>query len=73
MAAMSDIIFDVCEDETVGGYIASARGYEIHTQGECLEELRRHATEAVDCYFDSGMHAPRMIRLLGEFDGFVAR
>jgi hypothetical protein len=34
---MSEIIFEVHEDEVDGGYTASALGYGIHTQGETLE------------------------------------
>ena len=37
---MSEIIFEVREDEADGGYTATALGYGIHTQGETLEELR---------------------------------
>jgi hypothetical protein len=35
---MSEIIFEVIEDEMDGGYSASALGYGIHTDGENLEE-----------------------------------
>ncbi len=48
--AISEIIFEVSEDETDGGYSASALGYSIHTDGETVEELRRNVKEAVDCY-----------------------
>ena len=40
---MSEIIFEVREDEADGGYTATALGYGIHTQGETLEELRKIA------------------------------
>ena len=46
---MSEIIFEVTEDEMDGGYSASALGYGIHTQGESLEDIRRNVKEAVDC------------------------
>jgi hypothetical protein len=49
---MSEIIFDVREDEANGGYTATALGYGIHTQGETLEELRAMVKDAVACYFD---------------------
>jgi predicted RNase H-like HicB family nuclease len=62
-AAMSEIIFEVCEDEADGGYTASALGYGIHTQGDTLEELRAKVKEAVSCYFDETMQAPKIIRL----------
>jgi predicted RNase H-like HicB family nuclease len=35
----------------------------IHTEGETLEELRANVREAVDCYFDDSMEAPKIIRL----------
>jgi len=57
------IIFEVTEDEVDGGYSASALGYGIHTQGECVEEVRRNVLEAVNCYFDETMDRPGLIRL----------
>ena len=39
MSTMSEIIFEVTEDEVDGGYSANALGYGIHTEGETLEEL----------------------------------
>lgn len=60
---MSEIIFEVREDEVDGGYNASSLGYGIHTQGETLQELRAMVKDAVDCYFDETMEAPRVIRL----------
>ena len=60
---MSEIIFEVSEDELDGGYSASALGFGIHTEGETLDELRRNVREAVDCYFDDSMDRPRLIRL----------
>ena len=61
--AISEIIFEVSEDETDGGYSASALGYGIHTDGETVEELRRNVKEAVECYFDDSMKRPALIRL----------
>ncbi len=60
---MSEIIFEVTEDEVDGGYSASAVGYGIHTQGDSLDEIRRNIKEAVDCYFDDKMPRPSLIRL----------
>ena len=61
---MSDeIIFEVREDELDGGYTASALGYGIHTQGDTLDELRAMVKDAVKCYFDESMPAPKIIRL----------
>ena len=59
----TEIIFEVTEDEVDGGYSASALGYGIHTQGSCVEEVRRNVLEAVDCYFDETMDRPGLIRL----------
>jgi predicted RNase H-like HicB family nuclease len=63
MSAMKEIIFEVREDEVDGGYNASALGVGIHTEGDTLEELRTNVKEAVDCYFDETMEAPKVIRL----------
>lgn len=60
---MTEIIFEVREDEVDGGYNAAALGVGIHTQGDTLAELRANVKEAVDCYFDETMEAPRVIRL----------
>jgi predicted RNase H-like HicB family nuclease len=60
-----EIIFEVREDEVDGGYVASALGHAIFTQGETLEELRTQVRDAVQCHFGDG-HAgpfPKMIRL----------
>ena len=63
MSTMSEVIFEVNEDEIDGGYSASALGYGIHTQAETIEELRRNVREAVQCYFDETMNRPGVIRL----------
>jgi len=60
---MSEIIFEVREDEVDGGYVASALGYGIHTQGDTLEELRAMVKDAVRCYFDETIESPKIIRL----------
>ena len=60
---MTEIIFEVTEDEVDGGYAASALGYGIHTEGDSLEEIRANIREAVDCYFDDTMERPKIIRL----------
>ena len=60
---MTEIIFEVTEDEVDGGYVASALGYGIHTEGDSLEEIRANVREAVDCYFDDTMERPKVIRL----------
>jgi len=70
---MSEIVFEVREDEVEGGYTASALGYGIHTQGETLEELRSMVKEAVDCYFDESIESPKVIRIHFIRDELIAR
>ncbi len=60
---LSEIIFEVTEDEVDGGYSASALGFGIHTQGDSLDDLWRNIKEAVDCYFEETMPRPKLIRL----------
>ena len=50
---MTEIIFEITEDEMDGGYSANALGYGIHTQGESVEEIRSNVKEAVDRLWDS--------------------
>jgi hypothetical protein len=70
---VSEIIFEVREDEVDGGYNAMALGYGIHTQGDSIEELRSMVKDAVSCYFDETMEAPLMIRLHFVRDEVLAR
>jgi hypothetical protein len=70
---MSEIIFEVREDEVGGGYTASALGAGIHTEADTLEALRVNVKEAVDCYFDENMAAPKIIRLHFVRDEVLAR
>jgi predicted RNase H-like HicB family nuclease len=62
---MSEIIFEVSEDQTEGGYVAAALGHAIATQGETLDELRGMVREAVQCHFGDGAAGPmpKLIRL----------
>ncbi len=73
MTPMSEIIFEISEDVPEGGYTASALGVGIHTQAETLDDLRKAVREAVDCYFDETMEAPRVIRLHFVRDEVLAR
>jgi predicted RNase H-like HicB family nuclease len=73
LSDMTEIIFEVREDEVDGGYTASALGVGIHTQGDTLDELRANVREAVDCYFDETMDAPKIIRLHFVRDEVLAR
>ena len=56
---MTEIIFEVTEDDVDGGYSASAMGYSIHTQGDTIEEIRSNVKETVDCHFDDTMPRPK--------------
>ncbi len=62
---MSEIIFEVREDEVDGGYNATALGYGIHTQGDTIEELRSMVKDAVHSHFGDGVPGPmsKIIRL----------
>jgi len=68
---MNEIIFEVREDESEGGFVARALGYSIITQAETWEELRHQVRDAVRCHFDEGQ-APRVIRLHRVFDEVLA-
>ena len=62
---MGEIIFEVQEDEVDGGYVATALGHAIATQGETVEELRKMVRDAVHCHFGDGAAGPmpKIIRL----------
>ena len=55
---MSEIIFEVREDEVDGGYVATALGHGIATQGETVGELRGMVRDAVRCHFGDGVPGP---------------
>jgi predicted RNase H-like HicB family nuclease len=62
---MREIIFEVREDETDGGYNAAALGHDIFTEGDTLAELRANVREAVQCHLGDGVPGPlpQVIRL----------
>ncbi|HPA17299.1 MAG TPA: 2-oxoisovalerate dehydrogenase [Verrucomicrobiae bacterium] len=62
---MNEIIFEVREDESEGGYVAVALGHAIATQAETIEALREMVRDAVRCHFGDGApgEMPRVIRL----------
>jgi hypothetical protein len=62
---MSEIIFEVQEDDVDGGYVATALGYGIVTEGCALEELREMVKESVHCHFRDHFlgHKLRVIQL----------
>jgi hypothetical protein len=59
---MKEIIFEVREDESDGGFVARALGQSIVTQADTWEELRSNVRDAVRCHFEEGQ-APQVIRL----------
>jgi predicted RNase H-like HicB family nuclease len=59
---MSELIF-IVEEEADGGYVASALGVSIVTQGDSLEALEANVREAVSCHFEDATDGPKMIRL----------
>jgi hypothetical protein len=63
--SVSEIIFEVRDDETDGGYVATALGHAIATQGDTVEDLRQMVRDAVRCHFGDGAAgvAPSIIRL----------
>jgi predicted RNase H-like HicB family nuclease len=62
---MSEIIFEVREDEADGGFVAIALGHAITTQGDTVEDLREMVRDAVRCHFGDGDPAlmPKIIHL----------
>lgn len=60
---MTELIFEVREDEIDGGYVASALGAGIHTEGETIDDLKRNLRDALACHFDSPADMPRIVRL----------
>jgi predicted RNase H-like HicB family nuclease len=62
---MEEIIFEVREDEVDGGFVATALGHSIATQGDTAEELREMVRDAVHCHFRDGLpgQMPKIIRL----------
>ena len=68
---MNEIIFEVREDESEGGFVARALGHSIVTQAETMEDLRANVRDAVRCHFEEGQ-SPRVIRLHRVFDELLA-
>jgi hypothetical protein len=65
ISLMDEIIFEVREDEMDGGFVATALGHAIATQGDIVEELRIMVRDAVRCHFADGAPGPmpKIIRL----------
>jgi predicted RNase H-like HicB family nuclease len=68
---MSEIVFQITEDDADGGFIASALGHSIVTEADTWEELRANVREAVLCHFEEGK-APAVIRLHRVLDELIA-
>lgn len=60
---MSEIIFEIREDDVDGGYVANALGHGIHTQAETVPALKQMIADALRCHFDSEADIPKIIRL----------
>ena len=60
---MKELIFEVREDEADGGYVASAIGEGIHTEGETLDELKTNIRDALACHYDDPANKPGIVRL----------
>jgi hypothetical protein len=60
-----EVIFEIREDETEGGFVATALGYDIFTEANSIEELRVNVRNAVQCHFGDGTFGeiPKVIRL----------
>ena len=57
-----ELIFEITEDPTQGGFVARALSQSIVTQGDTWEELKANVREATLCHFYEGK-APTLIRL----------
>jgi hypothetical protein len=69
--SLSEIIFEVREDEVDGSFVAVALGHAIATQSDSLEELREMVRSAVRCHFGDEIPGPipNIIRLHFVRDG----
>lgn len=65
---MEEIIFMVRESDE-GGYVASALGQSIVTEGESMDEIRSNVREAVMAHFDDNIR--RIIRLHTVYDEVI--
>ena len=70
---MTEIVFEVREDEVNGGFIASAQDVGIRTQAETMELVRAGVKEAANNYFDDPATGPQIIRLHYVRDEVFAR
>ena len=68
---MSEIVFQITEDDTDGGFIARALGHSVVTEADTWEQLRINVREAVLCHFEEDT-APAVIRLHRVLDELIA-
>jgi len=68
---MSEIVFQIIEDDADGGFTARALGHAIVTEADNGEQLRVNVREAVRCHFEEGK-APAVIRLHRVMDELLA-
>jgi hypothetical protein len=68
---VSEIIFEITEDQTEGGFVARALGQSIVTEGDTWDDLKANVREAVLCHFEEGK-APPVIRLHRVVDEILA-
>jgi predicted RNase H-like HicB family nuclease len=59
---MREIFFLITQTHD-GSYTARAMGESIFTEGESIEELKRHILEALDCHFDNPADKPHIAHL----------
>jgi predicted RNase H-like HicB family nuclease len=62
VSVKTEVVFVVEEDVEDGGFVATAVGESIFTQGSTIEELRAMVRDAVQCHFEPG-EIPPVIRL----------
>lgn len=64
---MNEIILDVREDESEGGFVARALGRSIVPQADTWEDVQTSVRDAARCRFEED-GLPRVIRLHPAFD-----
>ncbi|MCF6284045.1 MAG: 2-oxoisovalerate dehydrogenase E1 subunit beta [Candidatus Hydrogenedentes bacterium] len=61
---MTEIVFQVEEDNVDGGWVARALGEGITTQAGSISELKAMIRDALHCHFDEESAIPSTIREL---------
>lgn len=60
---MTEIVFQVEEDEVDGGWVARALGENITTQADTIDELKTMIRDALQCHFENENDIPPAIQL----------